>query len=488
MWRFYCNSVASSRTSSVGTGNNTLTINLGERNMPKMPPNSFLRYRQTGTQSKILAGRLRAHECPEVTFLSKDFPIFWRRARGSRVWDADGRRYVDMTAAFAVANLGHGHPALVAALLRQSRNLIHGMGDVHPPEIKVRFLSALAKVTPRGLRQAILSQNGADAVESAIKTAQIASPRRDSSVPLTGSYDGAGLGPGSVTWRPDFRKPFVGRIPKKQTLFVDYPYCYRCPLKLKYPSCNIACLDRAERRILKAGGRNRFSAVIVEPIQGRGGEIVPPPGWLRRLADFCRGERLLLIADEIYTGFARTGRMFACDHEKVVPDLMCLGKGLTGGFPMSACVGKSSLMSRWGKSTGEAIHTSTFLGNPLGCAMGIAALSIYNREHLADRVRVVGDYFLSTLRRRIGGFRAVGDIRGRGLMIGIELVRDPKSKSPAPHFCGRLIVESLRRGLILLGGGIHRNVISLSPQLLVSRREIDFCVDVLEDSLKHMEG
>lgn len=455
--------------------------------MRGMPQDSFRPYKRIGTQSKILAGRLRAHECPEVTFLSKDFPIFWKRARGSCVWDADGRQYVDMTAAFAVANLGHTHPALVAALNRQSRKLIHGMGDVHPPEIKARFLSALAKVTPRGLGQTILSQNGADAVESAIKTAQIAAPGRDGIVAFTGSYHGLTFGALSVTWRPDFRRPFAGRIPK-QTLFADYPYCYRCPLKLKYPSCGIACMDETERRVRKAGGGKRFSALLVEPIQGRGGEIVPPAGWLRRLADFCRRERLLLIADEIYTGFGRSGKMFACDHEKVVPDLMCLGKGLTGGFPMSACVGKPSVMRRWGKSTGEAVHTSTFLGNPLGCAMGIAALSIYNRGRLADRARVAGDYFLAALRRRIGGFRAVGDIRGRGLMIGVELVRDPKSKTPDPRLCGRMIVESLRRGLILLGGGIHRNVISFSPQLLVSRREIDFCVDVLEDSLKHLEG
>lgn len=446
-----------------------------------------LKYLETpGPRSKQLAKMLRRVECPEVTFLSKEFPIFWEKARGSMVWDADGRRYVDMSAAFAAASLGHGHPGLTKALARQSRRMIHGMGDVHPPAVKAAFLSALARVT-RPLTQAILSQNGSDAVESAIKTAQIACPGRNGIVAFTGGYHGLSYGALAVTSRTDFRAPFAARL-SKQTLFVDYPYCYRCPLKLKYPDCRIACLDQAERRIREAGGRKRFSAVIFEPVQGRGGEIVPPPGWLTRLARFCRRERILLIADEIYTGFARTGKMFACAHENVIPDLMCLGKGITGGFPMSACVGRPALMAKWGRSTGEAIHTSTFLGNPLGCAMGMAALSIYKRRRLDRRADRMGKYFLRTLAARLGRFECVGDIRGRGLMIGVELVTDRKTKTPAAHLCGRLIVESLRRGLILLGGGIHRNVISLSPPLVVRRSEIDFCVDVLEDALNTLEG
>lgn len=446
---------------------------------PKDAPNP-------GPRSRTLAKTIQAFECPEVTYLAANFPVFWESARGSIVRDADGRRYVDMTAAFAASSLGHRHPALTAALVRQSRRLVHGMGDVHPPAVKAEFLSALAGVT-RPLGHAILSQNGSDAVESAIKTAQIACPERNGIVAFTGSYHGLSYGALSVTWRRDFRAPFDARI-SKRTLFADYPYCYRCPLKLKYPDCELACLDRAERRIREAGGRKNFAAVIVEPIQGRGGEIVPPTGWLSRLARFCRREGLLLIADEIYTGFARTGKMFACAHESVTPDLMCLGKAMTGGFPMSACVGRPGLMARWGRSTGEAIHTSTFLGNPLGCAMGIAALSIYKSRRPGLRADRMGRYFLRALKARLGHYECVGDIRGLGLMIGMELVTNRKTRTPAPGLCGRIIVESLRRGLILLGGGIHRNVISLSPQLFVNRGEIDFCVDVLEDALNAPGG
>lgn len=175
--------------------------------------------------------------------------------------------------------------------------------------------------------------------------------------------------------------------------------------------------------------------------------------------------------------------MFACEHENVDPDILCLGKGMTGGFPMSACAGSTRLMRRWGVSTGEAIHTSTFLGNPLGCAAGLAALSIYNRSHLARRSAVMGRYFLNRLRMALDPLPVVGDIRGLGLMIGVELVTSRARKTPAPDLCGRTIREALRRGLIVLGGGIHQNVISLSPPLVVSRREIDFCVDVLQDVL-----
>lgn len=436
-----------------------------------------------GARSKHLARVLRAFECPEVTYLSRNFPIFWKRARGTAVWDADENRYVDMTAAFAAANLGHTHPALTKALVRQSKKMMHGMGDVHPPDIKATFLKKLAGFLPKPLCQAILSQDGADAVESAVKTAQMARPGRDGIVAFRGSYHGLSYGALALTWRSDFRRPFAGRLAGK-TLFVDYPYCYRCPLKLKFPDCGIACLESAERKIRRAGGKKRFAAVIVEPIQGRGGEIVPPPGWLTRLAEFCRKEDLILIADEIYTGFGRTGRRFACDHENVVPDLLCLGKGMTGGFPMSACAGSRALMGRWGKSSGEAVHTSTFLGNPLGCAVGLAALSVYGKLDLANRARVLGIYFMENLRRRIGRFETIGEIRGRGLMIGIELVKDRKTRSPAAKLCWQVVTESLRRGLILIGGGIHRNVISISPPLVAGRREIDFCIDVLEDLLR----
>lgn len=438
-----------------------------------------------GEASRFLARKLRAVECPEVTFLSGEFPVFWRKAAGSRVWDVDGNRYIDMTGAFAVANLGHGHPAVRAAMIRQARRMVHGMGDVHPPEGKARLLEELNRILPRarGGWMSILGQNGSDAVEAAIKTVQIARPGRDGIVAFTGAYHGLSYGALSVTWRPDFRKPFAARISKK-TLFAPYPYCYRCPLKLKYPDCGIACLDETRKKIRKAGGPRKFGAVIVEPIQGRGGEVVPPRGWLSRLADICRREGLLLIADEIYTGFGRTGRMFACDHEGVVPDLMCLGKGLTGGFPLSVCAGKSAVMRRWPRSAGEAVHTSTFLGHPVGCAMGVAALEIYRTGKPARQARVMGAYFLAALRRKLGDLGPVGDIRGKGLMIGVELVRNRKTKQPHPALAGGVMTRALREGLILLSGGIHQNVLSFSPPLSITRREIDFCVDILEDALQ----
>ncbi len=439
-----------------------------------------------GPKSKLLARRLAQSECAEVTHLGREFPVFWTKARGCQVWDADGNRYVDMTAAFAVANLGHCHPALVRSVGRQAGRLMHGMGDVHPPAIKVKFLSALRSYLPRPLGHAILSQNGSDAVESAIKTALMARRNRPGIVAFTGSYHGLSFGALSVTGQRYFRNPFLSRL-SKNTLFVDYPNCYRCPLKLTYPACQLACLTEARKRIQKAGGGRRFCAVIVEPIQGRGGEVVPPPGWLKELSRICRRDGLLLIADEIYTGFGRTGRRLACDHEGVVPDILCLGKGLTGGFPMSVCVGRPAVMGRWGRSKGEALHTSTHLGNPLGCAVGLTALSIYNRLRPERRAAGLGAYLLRRLRASLGGLASVGDIRGKGLMVGIDLVKDIVTRVPDSAAAQRVVRGSLKRGLIILSGGEGGNVLSLSPPLVITRREIDFCVDVLEDVLNTLE-
>jgi 4-aminobutyrate aminotransferase-like enzyme len=224
----------------------------------------------------------------------------------------------------------------------------------------------------------------------------------------------------------------------------------------------------------------------VEPIQARGGDVVPPDGFLPGLRRICDDRGLLLMLDEIYTGFGRTGRWFACEHTGVVPDLMAVGKGLTGGFPFAACIGTDAVMEAWPRSAGEAIHTSTFLGNPVGCAAALASIAVLRDERLVERSAELGARILRRLREMTADHPRVGEVRGLGMMIGLEMVRDRESREPAPELSGRVVVEGLRRGLLLLGGGIYGNVLSLSPPFVLTDAQAEFALDTLGTILDGM--
>jgi 4-aminobutyrate aminotransferase / (S)-3-amino-2-methylpropionate transaminase / 5-aminovalerate transaminase len=228
--------------------------------------------------------------------------------------------------------------------------------------------------------------------------------------------------------------------------------------------------------------------VIVEPVQGRGGDVVPPPGFLAGLSSLCRARGLLLILDEIYTGLGRTGRRFAADHEGVVPDLLCVGKALSGALPFAACLGPARVMDAWPRSGGEAKHTSTFLGNPLACAAALASLAEIERRGLAGRADTEGARWIRRLRVMAEDHPCVGDVRGRGLMIGLDLVRDRESREPDPERAGRAVTAALRRGWILLAGGPDGNVLSLSPPLTIGRELLDRAVRTLDHVLRDVSG
>ncbi|HET7274225.1 MAG TPA: aspartate aminotransferase family protein [Longimicrobiaceae bacterium] len=433
-----------------------------------------------GRRSRALAVELARYESPNVTYLADDFPVFWEAAAGANVRDVDGNVYVDLTAAFAVAGAGHSHPKVVEAVSAQAGRLMHGMGDVHPPEIKVRLLEKLAQVTPGKLTRSILANSGAEAVEAALKTAMLATgkPRV---LAFHGGYHGLTLGALSVSSRKDFRAPFAAQL-APNAVFAPYPYAYR---SVFYDDDGAsAALAHVEHLLdSSATAGDEIGAVLVEPVQGRGGDIVPPAGWLPGLRRICDERGLLLILDEIYTGFGRTGRWFACEHWDVEPDLMLVGKALTGGLPFAACIGTAEAMAAWPVSTGEAIHTSTFLGNPLACAAALASIGVLEDEQLVERSASLGAELLATLRARLGDHPNVGEIRGLGMMIGIELVEDRASRTPAPDLAGRVMVEALRRGVLVLGGGVYGNVLSLSPPFVITEDQLAFAVQVLRDVL-----
>jgi 4-aminobutyrate aminotransferase-like enzyme len=406
-----------------------------------------------GPRSRALAARLAAVESRNVTALAPEPPIFWERAEGANVWDVDGNRYVDLGAGFGVANVGHAHPRVVAALAAQERALLHAMGDVHPAAVKVALLEALAARFPGGgPARTVLGSSGSDAVEVALETALLATGRAGV-VAFEGAYHGLTLGALDVTFRPEFRERFAARLAGK-TAFARFG--------------DADDVARAARECPAPVG-----AVIVEPVQGRGGERVPPPGFLRALRARCDAEGWLLIADEVYTGCARTGRFFACEHEGVTPDLLCVGKGLGGGMPISACVGRASVMDAWPVSHGEALRTQTFLGHPPGCAAALAALAVIDEEKLAARAAELGAVALAFLRGATRGNGQVRECRGLGLLIGVECA----SPSAALAACA----EALRRGVVVVPSGDDGRVVAVTPPLVIGR-------DALLSALETLAG
>jgi 4-aminobutyrate aminotransferase-like enzyme len=431
-----------------------------------------------GPRSRRLALRLAAVESRNVTFLADDFPIFWEKSRGSNVWDVDGNRYVDLSGGFGVAVAGHRNRRVMQAIRQQIGRLPHGMGDVHPPSLKVKLLEALAAVSPIPDSRIVLTCSGAEAVEVALKTARLATGK-PGVIAFGGAYHGLTYGALAATDRDLFRAPFADQL-NPHVLRAPYPDPYRPAAGLAAGDQGAAALAHLHLLLDSAEGA-AVGAVIVEPIQGRGGDIVPPAGFLAGLAGLCRERGLLLIVDEIYTGLGRTGRWFACEHEGVIPDLLCVGKALSGTLPIAACVGARSVMDAWPPSGGEAIHTSTFLGNPLACAAGLASLGEIRRRGLVERSAAEGERWLGELRETLGGHPGVGEVRGRGLMIGVDLVTNRSTREPAPDQAGRVLTEALRRGWIVLAGGPAGNVISLSPPLSLSRKLMQAATRMLDE-------
>jgi 4-aminobutyrate aminotransferase/(S)-3-amino-2-methylpropionate transaminase len=409
-----------------------------------------------GPRSRELAARLAKIESRNVTCLAPTAPIFWERASGTNVWDVDDNRFVDLGGGFGVANVGHGHPRVTEAVSLQSGRLLHAMGDVHPPDVKVALLEALAARFPGGEpARAVLGSSGTDAVETALKTAML-STGCSGVVAFEGAYHGLGLGALDATWRPFFREPFEGRLPG-------------CTVFARYGDADDVV--RAAR-----GSAQPVGAVLVEPIQGRGGERVPPRGFLTELRRRCDTEGWLLIADEVYTGFGRTGRWFACDHEGVVPDLLCVAKGLASGMPVSACMGRAEVMDAWPASEGEALHTQTFLGHPPGCAAALACLGVLEEEKLLENAAESGAAALEFLRSALGGETRVADVRGLGLMIGIECDR--------PETAARACSAALSRGIILLPSGDDGRVLSITPPLCIERDALIAALAILAECIR----
>lgn len=417
-----------------------------------------------GPRSRALARELARYEAPGVTYLGEQYPVFWARAEGALVWDVDGNRYLDLTSAFGVAATGHTNAAVVAAIEKQARALIHGMGDVHPTEVRTRLLRRLAEIAPGDLTKSYLATSGSEAVEFALKTALLAT-KKPRVLAYHGAYHGLSLGALEVAGIDKFRAPFAPLVVDRAT-FLPYPRA----------SDSLDDALAAVRRALDADGD--IGAVVVEPIQGRGGVIVPPDGFLRGLRALCDERALLLILDEIYTGFGRTGTLFACEREGVVPDLLCVGKAIAGGVPLAATIGTARAMDAWPASAGEALHTSTFLGNPLACAAALAQLDELERLDVRARVRA-GEPAMRDALEPLRERACVRDVRGVGYLWAVEFEH--------AAFANRVVVRALANGLVLLQSGPTGTSITVAPPLTIDERQLRRALELFERTVAETE-
>lgn len=428
-----------------------------------------------GPASLALAERLRRVESRNVTYLDDEWPVFWEEAAGANVRDADGNVYVDLTAAFGVALLGHSSPSVVAAVSEQVGRLAHGMGDVHPPALKVQLLERLASFAPWPGAKAVLASTGSEAVEIALKTAYLATGR-PGVLAFEGGYHGLTLGALAVTSRPLFRAPFAPRL-HPGVAFAPWP-------AEDGRGASAEDVLAAVRRILRDGAPNGdpIGAVIVEPVQGRAGVRLAPGGFMGELSGLAAEAGALVIADEMITGMGRCGAMLASGVVGLRPDLVCLGKALGAGLPLSACLGAPAVMDAWPASAGEAVHTSTFLGHPLASAAALAALDRYEPDGVLRRAEVLGARLRNALGGRLSGLAGVVEVRGLGLLIGIELGGADAGEGAA----ARVAIAALRRGVLVLPAGERGEVLELAPPVVLTDAQADHAVEVLVSAIEEV--
>ena len=431
------------------------------------------------------------HPFTQMREWERERPVIIERGKGPYLIDTDGRTYLDGVSSLWVNVHGHRHPSLDRAIRRQLTKIAHStlLGLSNPPAILLA--RELIRLAPPGLTRVFYSDDGSTAVEVALKMAvqywqqrvPRAGPKR-TFVHLRLGYHGDTVGAVSVGGIDLFRKRFHSLL--FPTIAADPPYCYRCPIGLSYPSCALACLEPIER-ILKQRHRE-IAGLIIEPlVQAAAGMLTAPPGYLTRIRELCTRYHVLLIADEVATGFGRTGRMFACDHEGVTPDLMAISKGLTGGYlPLAATLATEEIYRAFLGKYEEwkaFFHGHSYTGNPIGCAVALANLKVFRRERTLARMRARVSA-LSRLLRPLSRLAHVGDIRQRGYMIGIELVKDRATRAPYPlsdRLGHRVAMEARRRGLLIRPLG---NVMVLMPPLATKIRELTRMVTTLHESIR----
>ena len=372
-------------------------------------------------------------------------PVVLTRGKGALVWDINGKEYVDCATSYGVALLGHCHPKVVAAVQAQAEQLITCHGAYYNDK-RAEFVQKLVKITPKGLDKVFMSNSGAESVECAIKVARKFTGKPEI-IALMGAFHGKTMGALSATWDKKYREPFLPLVPEIKHVAPDNP-------------------DKIREAITE-----KTAAVLMEPIRGEGGVRVPPDGYLQAVREICDKRNILFILDEVQTSFGRTGKLFGCENWDVIPDVMCLAKPFAGGLPIGITVSKENVMSSL--KVGE--HSTTFSGSPIVCAAGCAAIDALMEEQLVDRAAEMGRYLKSGLESLQSKHRIVKEVRGLGLMLGMELRYDVYN----------VILKAAERGVLVFDAG--RTVVRLLPPLVINKKQIDRAINVLDDVLGEEE-
>jgi 4-aminobutyrate aminotransferase len=402
-------------------------------------------------------------------------PVTVEQASGCVVTDIDGTEYLDCFSGIAVCNAGHGHPKIVEAAHKQLDKLIHCCTYVYYSPRAAELAQKLAQVTPGALQKSFFGNCGAEALEGAMRLAKQFTNRTEL-VCLTMSFHGRTVGTLSITGNYSRKKgtgPYLSGI-----AFAPAPYCYRCPFNMIYPQCGVACAEHLDY-VFRYQTAGDVAAFIAEPVLGEGGIIVPPPEYFKTAVEIAKDNGALFIADEVQSGFGRTGKLFAMEHYDVEPDIMCMAKGIANGFPIGAFIARPDIAEAF--TPGD--HLSTFGGNPVSCAAAMANIEVMTDEKLPQNAEARGDELMSSLMELKEKYSLIGDVRGKGLMIGIELIKD-KDKTPAPEET-REVRRLCRKAGILVGiGGVFGNIVRLQPPLVLTSEEAQRVLEVLEKSLE----
>ena len=408
------------------------------------------------------------------------YPLVVESGRGCIVRDVDGNEYIDFNSGLVCLSVGHSHPKVVAAIKNQCDRFLHYSNtDFFYAEV-VNLAEKLAEITPGNFdKKVYFGNSGAEAVEAAVKLAKWHT-RKHRFIAFTSAFHGRTIGALSFTAsKPTQRRYFFPLMPG--VTHVPYPYCYRCPFKLTYPDCHYWCIDFIDEFVLqKYVPPEEVAAIVFEPIQGEGGYVVPPPGYFQRLKKLADKYGILLIDDEVQAGMGRTGKWFAIEHWGVEPDILCSAKALASGLPLGATIAKSKIMDWVGGS-----HASTFGGNPLSCVAANAVIDVTREERLLENATVQGAYIMKRLEELKQQTEIVGDVRGKGLMIGMEIVENKETKKPAPKKAAEIMKRSWKRGVAVITCGV--STIRIAPPLNITRELVDAALEIIGDVVKEVE-
>ncbi|MFZ5646290.1 MAG: 4-aminobutyrate--2-oxoglutarate transaminase [Bacillota bacterium] len=411
--------------------------------------------------------------------ISNSTPIFVDEASGAMIRDVDGNTFIDFYGGIGTLNVGHCPEPVVAAIKEQAEKLLHTCMMVTMYEPYVELAEKLAAITPgRFAKKVMFANSGAEAVENAVKIARFAT-KKSGIVAFECAFHGRTLMTMSLTSKVKPYKfgfgPFAPEVYK-----VPSAYCYRCYYNSTYPGCGMHCLERFERFFSAEVSPETIAAMIIEPVQGEGGFLVPPGEFLPGLKSICEKNGILFIADEVQTGFGRTGKMFASEHFGVEPDIMTVAKSISAGLPLSAVVGKAEIMD----APDPGHIGGTFGGNPVCTAAGIATIKYLEENNLAERASVIGSRAIGVMKDMQEKYPVIGDVRGLGAMVAMELVKDRKTKEPAKEIASRVISECYKRGLLVLGAGIFSNVVRMLMPLSITDEQLEEGLSILENVLE----